>query len=127
MCLPGTHIKLCTCEPEDIDENFYWQLLKSNDEHVLQFVGSFVLSEPSVTEALLSEKIADDLNTRNCFDFLYAAAEGDLLRIHLADKMLCFIYTRGGWEASSGHGITGGPTNSGTVRTSNALPSLSNK
>ena len=67
--------------------------------------GMLIYPEDVLSEALTSEKMVEELNRRNCFDFNYTPNEGDNLQIYNPDKYtrkyLSFIYRSGKWEVDS--------------------------
>jgi len=95
MCKAGTHIKLCTCAGKEIDEARSWNIFRvdPNSDEILE--GTI---EPPVFTNLgmyMEQKLLEDLNNEDVFDFNYEAKNGDELVIFLDDHSFAFEYKDG--------------------------------
>ena len=116
MCDFTKGFKLCTCHIADIQVDtgvFYiWQLYTQADFlEQNKVIGKFLPSQKDLGAGLTLERVLQNLNAQNCFDFEYNPTEGDCLRIrqviHVKEKDLItlrllpmymtFIYTNGEW------------------------------
>ncbi len=71
------------------------------EDRLAHAVGSFVFPiYLPVAQTLLEERIAGDLNGRDCFDFDYAPAEGELLQNRLDDRDPWFRFAGQPWEVA---------------------------
>ena len=96
MCEPGVKIKLCTCDPDEIDPLNCWQL--SSDAELRKIMGSFVQSQgfrEFDKTKMLKQKILDDLNGGEVFDFDYRPSNGDALKIWIEGEEYRFFYYHG--------------------------------
>ncbi|MVO08658.1 hypothetical protein GOQ30_05705 [Flavobacterium sp. TP390] len=119
MCEKVNEIKFCTCitnglntiihnkkKEEKKNKNKYtWTLYKYVGLTQYPMDGMLIYPEDVLSEALTAEKMVEELNRRNCFDFNYNPNEGDNLQIYNPDKYtrkyLSFIYRGGKWEVDS--------------------------
>ncbi|PIF34277.1 hypothetical protein CLU81_4915 [Flavobacterium sp. 9] len=118
MCETGKEIKLCTCVPDGIDKivhnknsrrfkknrnEFAWTLRKYVGDSKCTMDGRIIFPLDVLSEALTTEKMLEDLNNRNCFDFDYQPNEGDNLQIFTPHRygreFLSFIYRNEQWIA----------------------------
>ena len=95
MCKAGTHIKLCTCVGKEIDEARSWNIFRvdPNSDEILE--GTI---EPPVFTNIgmyMEQKLLEDLNNEDVFDFNYEAKNGDELVIFLDDHSFAFEYKDG--------------------------------
>ena len=95
MCKPGTHIKLCTCAGEEIDESRCWSIFRDdpNSDEILE--GTIAPPIFSNIEMYMEQKLLEDLNNKDVFDFNYEAKNGDELTIFLDDHSFAFEYQDG--------------------------------
>ena len=85
MCKPGKFIKLCTCAADQIIEDRCWYLSKLDPDPQTFAIGLITYIEPESQESLqsyLEEKILNDINNTNVFDFKYSPQDGDLLDLN---------------------------------------------
>lgn len=103
MCSRGKTIKLCTCEAiEDTSVN-YWQLFCGSTRQsimgvMLEHRGGFIEFNH---KAYIHEKIVEDLNTGNAFDFDYNPEEGDVVMISLRGEIYHCLYEFGEFRTIS--------------------------
>ena len=98
MCKPGYHIKLCTCDPDDIDERSCWRINRVDPDPAAEILmGSIALHEfdGDGVERYLQMKILDDLNTTRVFDFEYLPQEGDVVSFTFGDFEFAFVFEDG--------------------------------
>lgn len=99
MCLFGDSLKLCTCSGQIDRNNPHWVLEKMNinkNEVDLVFIGHFPFEY-----FLKFDKIIDDLNYNNPFDFEYQPNQKDTLSLYFETDTFHFIYTNGKWREFS--------------------------
>ena len=85
MCKSGPHFKFCTCDPENLGEN-YWRLNRGSSVEPYLIVGS--IGEPYGDhsfdrEHFLAERIIFDINNNPVFDFDYNPTEGDTFELQM--------------------------------------------
>ena len=85
MCKPGPHFKFCTCDPENLGEN-YWRLNRGSSVEPYLIVGS--IGEPYEggsfdREQFIAERIIFDINNNPVFDFDYNPTEGDTFELQM--------------------------------------------
>lgn len=85
MCRTGKTIKLCTCDPDEVDPAASWQLERRHGQP-MSVVGDFIEPEaPPIDRQIMLAKILSDLNTTACFDFDYQPEDGDQLHIQFGE------------------------------------------
>ena len=85
MCKAGPHFKFCTCDPEDLGEN-YWRLNRGSSLYERSIVGSPLGPGPEHRfdrEQFLAERIIFDINNNPVFDFDYNPTEGDTFELQM--------------------------------------------
>ena len=100
MCKPGYHFKLCTCSIDEIDDENFWRLWRIDTEESEEITNVGDIAPPqdhfeNTTIIYLKNKILEDLNQHNVFDFEYAPIDGDNLEITLDGQEICFQYEGG--------------------------------
>ena len=73
MCKPGTHIKLCTCAEEEIDESRCWSIFRDDPNSDEKWLGTIEPPIFSNIEMYMEQKLLEDLNNKDVFDFNYEA------------------------------------------------------
>lgn len=102
MCNLTEGFILCTCsgKREKSDALFTWKLFRSRSSEPDVFViGETSPPYNSKQRFILVDKIREQLNARNCFDFDYKPEEGDALVITQSDTGKEYAFTfKDGWE-----------------------------
>ena len=124
MCEIGKEIKLCTCIPNGLNtivhnkkakekknqDKYTWTLYKYVGLTEYPMDGMLIYPDDALSETLSAEKMLEELNNRNCFDFSYNPNEGDNLQIYnpakFIKKYLSFIYRNGKWIVDSYNSFT---------------------
>ena len=104
MCAPGVRIKLCTCNLTEIDQLNCWQLNRGADR--IEVMGSFMPPEGGFIDfnkkGFIKQKIIDDLNDGEVFDFTYNPVSGDTLKIWIEGEEYHFICLAGEFYDAAG-------------------------
>ncbi|MBP0611913.1 hypothetical protein J8J42_02495 [Chryseobacterium sp. cx-311] len=84
MCKISPHLKLCTCNTDNIEDLPHYWLLKGAADEGANIVGEAILPADIGEDAdQLNEKtIVQSLNSGNCFDVELHLTENDLLQLH---------------------------------------------
>ena len=105
MCIPGEEFKLCSCK-DDSDFKvlgptggfwyrqkpaFVWTLQRRIEGKTSSVDGFFVSPKVQLKDRLTSDFVCWQLNSRNCFDFDYEAANGDTLVIRDVQSKLSYM------------------------------------
>jgi hypothetical protein len=111
MCTPGKHIKLCTCNPDEIDEDRCWSITRVDPDPLADiWCGSIAFHTPDFdgAEGYLQAKILDDLNSTNVFDFEYLPQDGDVVSLSFGGFEFAFEFEDGKYNQHPpvDHGFT---------------------
>lgn len=97
MCTPQKHIKLCSCGTLEPGQNKTWRLVRGSA--YLDIVGEFFPPDEDYQEfklgVFLQQKILNDLNNENVFDFDYKKIDGDVLIISLNNQEYHYVFSAG--------------------------------
>jgi hypothetical protein len=101
MCEQTSHIKLCSCEVQQINPQNAWRLIRGATTH--HCVGHIIQIDPTMIpayqefdlETYLFFKILEDLNSKDVFDFTYKPEENDRLIISYEDMIFEYYVVNG--------------------------------
>ncbi len=102
MCKLDDGFILCTCSDKKQKSSapFTWELFRPRyDEPNVSVIGEAGAPYFSREGLLLVDKLREQLNSRNCFDFDYEPEDGDTLVITQSDNEMEYAFTfRDGWS-----------------------------
>jgi len=123
MCNQGKTIKLCTCEVIEETSVNSWQLLCGSTQQsimgvMLEHRGGFIEFNH---KDYIHEKIVEDLNTGDAFDFDYNPERGDMIIISLREETYYCLYEFGKFVTISASIVSrdGTLARAGTLKLSN--------
>ena len=85
MCEVFQEYKLCTCSDKIDKKKPYWVLnkgLPKKDERETSILGTLIYSEDEILKEITEERLLQDLNSKNIFDFDYKPSENDILKLY---------------------------------------------
>lgn len=84
MCKISPHLKLCTCNTDNIEDLPHYWLLKGAADEGANIVGEAILPADigEGADQLNEKTIVQSLNSGNCFDVELHLTENDLLQLH---------------------------------------------
>ena len=106
MCNLSTSFTLCTCGKGSSwllsdSSVFIWELHYKTVKQKHALIGEVMGKDLDKLEAQQEAEILQQLNARNCFDFLYTPKKGDSLSIYRKDniaKQFNYIFESGQWK-----------------------------
>jgi len=107
MCLESEKIIFCTCEAENEDskfvESFNWSLERFLRSKESRIKGKILAPSSDLGSEINLERIIEEMNSRNCFDFDYSPQEKDSFKLNNGlertdYKYFSLIYINGKWE-----------------------------
>jgi len=109
MCNPGDRIRLCTCPdaavPKDSSKRHQVQWTLRRRTGTRDVVGRVAIPSEQIGKNLSLERIENNLNSSNCFDFEYSPEEGDTLilssTLDVDDSFLYLEFANGSWSGGS--------------------------
>jgi len=97
MCEVFQEYKLCTCSDKIDKKKPYWVLNKGvpkKDERETSILGTLIYSEDGILKEITEERLLQDLNSKNIFDFDYKPSENDILKLYDGRYNYHFIYSK---------------------------------
>ena len=97
MCEIFKEYKLCTCSDKIDKTKPYWVLNKGalkNKEKDVFIEGTLIYSKDEINKELKEEKLLEDLNSKNIFDFDYHPLKNDILKMFDGKYTYHFIYSK---------------------------------
>lgn len=90
MCDLDKEFKLCTCAGEKLEiDDIDWILYRvDNSLPILHRKGKVKIQEYTNKEEKTKDKIVEELNDRNCFDFDFEPRTDDFIRMRIKKKAL---------------------------------------
>lgn len=110
MCKPTKNLLFCTCNEEDntstIIGNYEWSLSRYIGRNKSMLLGKILKSSSDLGDSITIERVLNDLNTRNSFDFDYSPEDMDCIRIHNGCEhpdyaYFSVVYKNGVWKKGS--------------------------
>ena len=97
MCDVNGKFKLCTCSEKIDKKKPYWVLNKGvpkKDERETSILGTLIYSEDEILKEISEERLLQDLNSKNIFDFDYKPSENDILKLYDGNYNYYFIFSK---------------------------------
>ena len=101
MCEVFQEYKLCTCSDKIDKKKPYWVLnkgLPKKDERETSILGTLIYSEDEILKEITEERLLQDLNSKNIFDFDYRPSENDILKLFDGKFNYHFIHSNNEWR-----------------------------
>ena len=93
MCKPGPRFKLCSCAEKELEKTF-WRLTRGNTVEIVHWVGDIIPPDdlsfsPGIdANSFLPNRLQNDLNHSDIFDFAYQPKNGDLLIVNFDESWI---------------------------------------
>ena len=101
MCEVFQEYKLCTCSDKIDKKKPYWVLNKGvpkKDERETSILGTLIYSEDLILKEITEERLLQDLNSKNIFDFDYRPSENDILKLFDGKFNYHFNHSNNEWR-----------------------------
>ena len=96
MCKIDTSFKLCTCSGHIDRTKPHWVLERMNIN--MKDVDRVLIGHFPFEHFINEDKILEEMNARNVFDFEYKPKQKDTLSLYFEEDFFHLIYTNGKWR-----------------------------
>jgi hypothetical protein len=116
MCAPTNGFAFCTGDMKSLGKmpkkpGYLRQLIRYEGERPVTIVGKIMAFSENLGHSVTLEKVLEQMNAGNCFDFDYLPAERDTLDVNRNSARGKFgyfiiIYTNGRWQKGCNPGFS---------------------
>ncbi|MCP4442685.1 MAG: hypothetical protein GY810_27585 [Aureispira sp.] len=110
MCDLTKGFKLCSCDEEQLKrEDIGWRLQRVDPNREMVYrKGRASIHTFNLEQETLRNKIVQDLNYQNCFDFDFEPQQDDRLQIKFAEhQWFAYRYQNGQWQKDDSTSLDG--------------------